>query len=213
MTAFPGSPKLLKGAIVGYDTSNPLASVVIFQYNPNSLTRSLTAKMSGTDSNKTEVTRLTGAPEETISIEIEIDATDQMEKVDPIAAASGIYPQLSALEMLLYPKSIDVIKNTAVMSAGTMEITSTEAPFILFIWGVNRVLPVRLTKFSITEEAYDTKLNPIQAKVNLDMRVLNYNDFPSTHPGYFTFMAHHVIKEAMAVIGSVSNISATGTSI
>jgi hypothetical protein len=213
MTTFPGSPKLFKGAIIGVDPSNPLASVIIFQYNPTKLTRSLTGKMSGSESSRTEVTRLTGPPDETITVEIEIDATDQLEKSDPVTLSSGIYPQLSALEMLLYPKSKDVIINTAMMLSGSMEITSPEAPFTLFIWGMNRVLPVRLTRFTITEEAYDTRLNPIQAKVTLDMRVLNYNDFPSTHPGYFTFMAHHVIKETMAVIGSVNNITATGTSI
>jgi hypothetical protein len=213
MTTFPGSPKLFKGAIIGVDPSNPLARVIIFQYNPTKLTRSLTGKMSGAESSRTEVTRLTGPPDETITVEIEIDATDQLEKSDPVTLSSGIYPQLSALEMLLYPKSKDVIINTAMMLSGSMEITSPEAPFTLFIWGMNRVLPVRLTRFTITEEAYDTRLNPIQAKVTLDMRVLNYNDFPSTHPGYFTFLTHHVIKETMAVIGSVNNITATGTSI
>jgi hypothetical protein len=213
MTTFPGSPRLLKGAIVGIDASNPLASVVIFQYNPIKLTRSITAKMSGSESDKTETARLTGPPEENITIEIEIDATDQLEKADSVAVSNGIYPQLSALEMLLYPKSKDVIKNTIMMISGSKEIISFEAPYTLFIWGVNRVLPVRLNRFSIVEEAYDTRLNPIQAKVTLDMRVLNYNDFPATHPGYFNFMAHHVIKETMAVIGSVGNISAAGTGL
>jgi hypothetical protein len=213
MTTFPGSPKLLKGALIGIDASNPLASVIIFQYNPSKLTRTLTGKMSASEGSKTEVTRITSPPDETISIDIEIDATDQLEKTDPVTISSGIYPQLSALEMLLYPKSLDVIKNTALRLAGSMEVTSPEAPLTLFVWGINRVLPVRLTRFTIAEEAYDTRLNPIQAKVTLDMRVLNYNDFPATHPGYFTFMAHHVIKEALAVVGSVSNISATGTSI
>jgi hypothetical protein len=70
------------------------------------------------------------------------------------------------------------------------------------------VLPVRLTSFTITEQAYDPSLNPIQATVNLSMQVLNYSDFSVTHPGYSLFLAHQVVKEAMAVVGSVSNIGA-----
>ena len=95
----------------------------------------------------------------------------------------GISPQLSALEMLLYPKSALVIANTVLLAAGTIEIVPPEAPFTLFIWGAKRVLPVRLTSFTITEQAYDPSLNPIRATVNLGMQVLNYSDFPVSHPG------------------------------
>ena len=209
MTAFPGSPNLTKGAIIGIDLTNPLASVIIFQYNPKSLTRALTAQTSSEHSSPTEVLRLSGAPRETITIsELEIDATDQLEEAQAVAVGMGIYPQLSALEMLLYPKTTVVIANTALLATGATEIIQPDAPLVLFIWGVKRVLPVRLTSFSITEEAYDTSLNPIRAKVNLGMQVLNYSDFPVSHPGYSLFLAHQVVKEAMAVVGSVSNIGA-----
>jgi len=209
MTTFPGSPKLTKGAIIGIDLKNPLASVIIFQYNPKSLSRELTAQTSGEDSAKGEVLQLSGAPRETITIsELEIDATDQLEQAEPVAVSMGIAPQLAALEMLLYPKSSVVIEHTALLATGTMEVISSEAPFTLFIWGIKRVLPVRLTGFTITEEAYDPNLNPIRATVKLDMKVLNYSDFSVTHPGYYLFLAHQVVKEAMAVVGSISNIGA-----
>jgi len=68
---------------------------------------------------------------------------------------------------------------------------------VLFSWGANRVLPERLTSFSITEEAYDTALNPIQAKVELSLQVLSYQDFSMLHPGFGLFMAHQVMKEVM----------------
>jgi hypothetical protein len=67
---------------------------------------------------------------------------------------------------------------------------------------------VRLTEFSIIEEAYDVNLNPIRAKVSMGLRVLSYNDFSVTHPGYYLFLAHQVIKETMATIGSANNLSA-----
>jgi hypothetical protein len=152
---------------------------------------------------------LSGPPRETITIsELEIDAVDQLEQAQADAVSMGISPQLSALEMLLYPKSALVIANTALLAAGTIEVVPPEAPFTLFIWGPKRVLPVRLTSFTITEQAYDPALNPIQATVNLGMQVLNYTDFPVSHPGYSMFLAHQVVKETMAVIGSVGNISA-----
>ncbi len=208
MTTFPGSPKLLKGAIIGFDLLNPLASVIIFQYNPKEVRRSVQGQMSADGGAGPEVTRLKGPPKETISLTIEIDATDQLEKGDPIAGSMGIYPQLSALEMLLYPKSVDVILNTALLAAGTIEIAQPEAPFTLFVWGVKRVLPVRITNFTITEQAFDPDLNPIRASVPLTLKVLSYSDFSVTHPGYYLFLAHQVVKETMAVIGSVNNLSA-----
>jgi hypothetical protein len=208
MTSFPGSPRLIKGAIIGIDIFNPLASVILFQYNPDTLTRKLQAKMSGEGGDKTEALRLEGAPEETITLDIEIDATDQLEKAEGTAVSMGIYPQLSALEMLIYPKSALVIANTALLATGTIETIQPMAPLTLFVWGPKRVLPVRLTDFSITEEAYDVNLNPIRAKVSLGLRVLSYNDLPLTHPGYYLFLAHQVVKERMATIGSVNNLAA-----
>jgi hypothetical protein len=42
-----------------------------------------------------------------------------------------------------------------------------QAPLALFVWSQHRILPVRVTDFSITEEAFDPALNPIRAKVSL----------------------------------------------
>jgi len=214
MTTFPGSPRLVKGAIVGIDPFNPLASVIVFQYNPDSLTRTLQAQTTGSQGgDRSEALRLKGAPVETITVNIEIDATDQLEKSDPLATSLGIYPQLSALEMLIYPKSALVIANTVLLAVGTIEIIPPAAPFTLFIWGPKRVVPVRLTTFTITEEAYDVSLNPIRAKVALGLRVLSYNDFPLTHPGYSLFLAHQVVKEAMATLNTVGNAPAIAGSL
>lgn len=208
MTTFPGSPKLTKGAIVGFDLLNPIANVILFQYNPKTMTRRLEGQTTQGEGARSEVARLGGAPVETIDLEIELDAADQLEKGDEVTAAMGLYPQLSALEMLLYPKSANVILNTALLAAGTIEVIPPEVPFTLFIWGIKRVLPVRLTGFSVTEEEYDPSLNPIRASASLNLRVLSYNDFQLSHPGYALFLAHQVVKETMAVIGSVNNLSA-----
>ena len=208
MTASPLSPRLLKGALVSVDLASPIPTVIVFQYNPETLTRQLKARGMQGEGAKGDAMRLNGAPEETIKIDVEIDATDHLEQDGAIAKAVGIYPQLSALEMLVYPKSGLVIANTAMLAGGLIEVAPPIGPFTLFIWGVNRILPVRVEEFSITEDAHDTALNPIRAKVSLGLRVLTYNDLSITNPGYYMFLAHQVVKETMAVIGTVQNVSA-----
>lgn len=211
MSGFPGSPRLVKGALVGIDPFNPLASVISFQYNPDTMTRRLEAQTTrGEDADRGEALRLKGAPVETITLDVEIDATDALESADPLAEDSGIYPQLSALEMLVYPKSALVIANTVLLNVGTIEIIPPAGPFTLFVWGPKRVLPVRVTTFSIVEEAYDARLNPIRARVSLGLRVLSYNDLPVTHPGYALFLAHQVAKETLATLNATGNAGASG---
>lgn len=206
MTSFANSPKVLKGAIVGIDPMNPLASIAVFQYNPDTVTRSLQVQGSGDGGDRSEAMRLKGPPIETIKMEVEIDATDQLEKADGITTALGIYPQLSALEMLVYPKSALVITNTVLLALGTVEVLPPIGPFTLLVWGIKRVVPVRLTDLSITEEAFDQALNPTRAKVSLGLRVLSYNDLTLTNPGYHIFLAHQIAKEVFATIGSVGNM-------
>ncbi len=207
MSTFPGSPKTQKGAIVGLDPFNPLASVIVFQYNPDTLTRTLTAQTAGGNAAQGEALRLKGPPQETITVNVEIDAADQLERADGIATSMGLYPTLSSLEMLLYPKSALVIANEVLANVGVIEIIPPEAPLTLFVWGIKRVVPVRLTTFSITEEAFDPNLNPIRAKVNLGLRVLNYQDLGLLSPGGALFMVHQVMKEVMATVGGVGSIS------
>jgi hypothetical protein len=216
MNSFPGSPRLLKGAIVGLDPLNPLTSVIVFQYNPETITRRLEARSSGggDNSDRSEAFRLTGPPKETITLSgIEIDATDQLEQGSPVALVSGVYSTLAALEMLLYPQSAKVLTNFALAQAGSIEIIPPEAPLTLFVWGgPARVLPVRLTGFSITEEAFDALLNPIRAKVDLTLQVLSYVDLKLDTPGHTLFMAHQIAKEVLAktnVISSALNLTAS----
>src|SRR3954452_9592767 len=186
---------------------NPLASVVVFQYNPDSVQRSLQPQSAGDESSKSEALRLKGPAVETIKVDVEIDANDQFRPRDPGSEGMGVYPQLSALEMLVYPKSALVIANTVLLAVGTIEVLPPSAPLTIFIWGPKRALPVKLTEFSIAEEAYDSNLNPIRAKVTLGLRVLSYSALPISHPGYALFLAHQVTKEVMATIGSVANIA------
>jgi hypothetical protein len=201
----PLGPRLLRGALVSVDTVVPVPRMVVFQYNPDSVTRSLTARTPNTEGTRVTATRLAGAPRETIRMDVALDAADQLEKSDPVAMALGIYPQLSTLEMLLYPSSLEVIANTALIATGSVELLPSPAPLTLLIWGAKRTLPVRLTEFTITEQAHDATLNPIRASVALGLTVMSYEDFSITNPGYYVFLAHQVVKEGMAVLNTVTD--------
>jgi hypothetical protein len=211
MSSFPGSPRLLKGALIGIDPLNPLARVVVFQYNPDTMTRKLEPRAVSAEGDRGEAFRLTGAPKETITLSVEIDATDQLEEGNPIAVFTGLYPTLSALELMLYPKSATVIANLVAEVIGTIEIIPEEAPMTLFVWGPQRVLPVRVTSLSITEEAHDQLLNPIRAKVDLSLAVLSYQDLSLT--GRILFLTHHVMKEVMATTNIFNNIQNVGSGL
>jgi hypothetical protein len=211
-SGFPNAPRLHKGALVGLDPFNPAASIILFQYNPETLTRTIKpSAVAEQTEDQAEVLRLTGPPVEDVTLDVEIDATDQLEDGDPNALALGIHPTLAALEMLLYPKALNIIANEVLSRVGIIEVIPPQAPLTLFVWGAKRVLPVRLTDLSITEDFFDPTLNPLHAKVHLGMRVLNYRDLGLTTPGGALFMAHQLVKEAMATLHGVGTVSATAS--
>ncbi|MBP6787054.1 MAG: hypothetical protein KA170_05655 [Candidatus Promineofilum sp.] len=217
MTTFPNSPRLLKGALVAIDPLRPLPTVIVFQYNPETLTRRIEARTSGGDAggggDRTEVLRLAGPPKETITLAAEIDGSDEVGGLHAGRLATGIYPTLSALEMLLYPASSVVIAKAAQAAAGVLDILPPEAPLVLFVWGAERVLPVRLESFSITEEAHDALLNPVRAKVDLSLQVLSAHDFKQSQPGFSLFMAHHIAKELLASSNIFNSVQSLGAGL
>lgn len=206
MTGLSRSPRVHKGAIIGLDKFNPLASVIVFQYNPETLTRSLTAQTSSPDGDRDEALRIKAPPKEEISVKIELDAADQLERSDALAGELGLHPTLASLEMLLYPKSVAVIANEVLKAAGVVEVIPPEAPLTLFYWGLKRVLPVRITSLNVTEQHFDPDLNPIVAEVSLSMDVLSYHDLGLASVGGALYMAHQILKEGMATVGGVSQL-------
>jgi hypothetical protein len=209
---FPVSPQVHKGAIVGLDPFNPVASLIVFQYNPESMTRNLqVAAATQATEDQSEQLRFVSPPTETISVDIELDATDQLERGDGITQSLGIHPALASLEMLIYPKALTIIANDILNLAGLREVIPPQAPLALFVWGIKRVVPVRISGMSITEDFFDPSLNPLHAKVHLDMRVLNYRDLGLTSPGGALFLAHQILKEAMATLAGVGTIAGTAS--
>jgi len=200
MTTFPGSPKLIKGGIVLVDpTTSVVQRIIALQYNPDTISRTLQVQGVGPEGgDRSEALRLKGPPVETIKVEAEIDATDQLEIADGTATEVGLHPQLAALEVIVYPTSAQLQSNNSLAQSGTLEIVPMEAPLTLFVWSKQRVMPVRITEFSVTEEAFDPALNPIRAKVSLGMRVLSVNDLGFSHKGGSLFMSYLQTKEQLA---------------
>jgi len=217
MSGFPDSPRLVKGGIVTMDPdTSAVRSVIALQYNPDSLSRTLQiqAVPGGQDGVRVDVLRLRGPAIETLKIEAEMDATDQLEfpKQNPTAVQYGLLPQLAQLEMLVNPTVETLEADDSMANAGTLEIIPLEQPLTLFVWSRSRVMPVRLTEFSITEEAFDPNLNPIRAKVSLGLRVLNVDDLGFSHPGGRMFMTYLSNKEQLASRVPNTAISVLGLS-
>jgi hypothetical protein len=208
------SPRLIKAGIV---VLNPVTSAVLnviaLQYNPDTLTRSLQMQgAAGEGGDRLEALRLKGPPIETIKFEAEIDAADQLEfpADNQDVVQFGIQPQLSALETLLYPASSDIQAANRLAESGVLEILPAPAPLTLFVWTKSRVLPVRITEFTITEEAFDPRLNPIRAKLSLGLRVLSVNDLSFDSKGNSLFMIYQQEKERLAQKSASTNVSTFG---
>jgi hypothetical protein len=212
MTTFPGSPRLLKGGIVLIDpATSAVRRIIALQYNPDTLARTLQVKGVGAEGgDRSEALRLKGPPVETITLDAEIDATDQLELADTQTTQLGIHPQLAALEAIVYPTSTQLLSNNSLAQSGTLEIAPMEAPLTLFIWSKNRIVPVRLTDFSVTEESFDVALNPIRAKVSLGMRVLSVDDLGFNHRGGSLFMSYLQQKEQFARLNVAGTFGALG---
>lgn len=213
MSTFPGSPHILKGGIVLVDAESArVLRVITLQYNPDTLTRTLQVQGAGEGAGRSEALRFKGPAVETIRLEADIDATDQLEFPDQNRSAIelGIQPQLAVLESLAHPSAAQLLKVDAEASSGTLEISPMEAPLTLFVWSKNRVVPVRVTDFSITEEAFDAALNPIRAKLSLGLRVLSVDDLGFAHKGGSLFMAYLQSKERLAGRAVGGSLSALG---
>jgi hypothetical protein len=211
----PISPRLIKGGIVTMDPDTAVVQKVIpLQYNPDSLTRTLQiqAVQGAQDGTHVDALRLRGPAVETIKIEAELDASDQLEFPDqnPSTVQFGLHPQLAQLEMLVNPTVEMLIADDNMANNGALEIIPLEQQLTLFVWSKSRVVPVRLTDFSVTEEAFDPNLNPIRAKVSLGMRVLNIDDLGFSHPGGHIFMSYLTNKEQLAAKASSAAISVLG---
>jgi hypothetical protein len=213
MTGLSQSPRIVKGGLVLVDPdSAQVRRVIALQYNPDSLTRTMQPQLIGEGAERSEALRLKGPAVETIRLEAEIDAADQLEfpERNQSVVQAGIAPQLAVLESMVNPAAADLLANKALAAAGTLEIAPMESALALFVWGAKRIVPVRVTEFTITEEAFDPALNPIRAKVTLGLRVLSVDDLGFDHKGGSLFMAYLQSREKLASQAETAGFDALG---
>lgn len=203
------SPRLIRAGLVTVNAdTGAIGNVMSFQYNPDTLSRTLAPRAAGADGGeRTEALRLAGPAVETIKLEAEFDGAPALAGED---GAHPIDPALAALEALVSPSVARLRSTASLAEAGTIEITPSEAPLTLFVWGSSRIMPVRITEFSIAEDAFTPDLQPIRAKVSLGLRVLSVADLPWGHRGSDLFLAYRSARERSAASLAPARLNALG---
>lgn len=209
------SPRLIKGGLVVLDPAGArVLRTIALQYNPDTLSRSFQVQGAGGEGGgeRAQPFRLKGPAIESIKLEAEVDATDQLQfpEQNPNTVAHGIAPQLAALEALVNPSSEELLALDALASSGTLEIVPPDAPLVVFVWSRNRIQPVRVTDLSITEEAFDPALNPMRAKVSLGLRVMSTDDLGYAHRGGALFINYLRAREALAAKAGSASLQTLG---
>ena len=195
---YPRNVPLLKGALVSIDQGTQTTTVP-FQFNPASLSRSVKPNTVGQgEGDRSAAVRFSGAASEKISLTAQIDAFDGLNAGDAQTLSYGILPQLAALELFAYPSTTDVGLYESQLRSGSINVVPPLAPHLVFVWGRQRVLPVRLESMAVTEELFDGNLNPISASVALDLLVLTYSDAFPGNLEYNLFLSHQKSMEQLA---------------
>lgn len=204
-------PHTLRTGIVTLDpTTGAAQRVIALQYNPETLNRSLAVQAAGTD--PAQALRLKGVAVETIRLEAAIDATDDLvePQLHPERVQVGIHPEIAALQALVNPRTAVLVANQGRMQSGLFDALPEEEPLALFVWSKERVVPVRINELAVVEELFDTKLNPIRAKVTLTMRVLSVDDFGLSTRGGTLHLAYLQNQERRAAQARSASLSLLG---
>jgi hypothetical protein len=209
---------LLRGALIEYasDFFGPLPNLVIFQFNPDTLSRNISIPERPTGATSRETSQAGNIPVERITLTAHFSAADQLNTGNIIAQELGIGPQLAALEKMVYPSNLigellgealdkigDAIGLEGDDDIPKQPIPREKYPRILFIWGKTRVLPVLLESMSITEQQYDSSLNPIQAEVALGLAVASN---PDDKVGKGALKYSNLAKEAQAIVNLANTV-------
>ncbi|MGW0522258.1 hypothetical protein [Crossiella sp. NPDC003009] len=195
------TPKTARGGFVLVEPRlGKEKKVIPFQYNPDTLTRTLRPQVADAPGDRLESLRLKGPAQENYKFDAEFDAADQLDQPERhrIVAEHGLHPVLAALEMSFSPTLKQLTDENGEASSGLIDIAPVEAPLTLLVLGAKRVLPVRITEFSVTEEAFDTALNPIRAKVSVGAQVLSVDDLGFAHRGGQLYLRHQTRREFFA---------------
>lgn len=204
---------LLRGALIEYGTSlvGPIPNVVIFQFNPESLSRTLQIPPRPTGATQRETTQAGERTFEKITFKAHFSAADMLDEGKVLADLFGIGPQLAALEKMVLPSAkIAGLLGAAIDAIGdalggggddapAQPIPRETYPRILFIWGLTRVLPVTIDSMSISELEYDSILNPLRAEVDITLSVIAVDDCSDDVLARGALEYSTIAKEAQAI--------------
>jgi hypothetical protein len=178
-------PAALPGALVEYGTDflGPIPNVVIFQFNPETMTRTLSIPPRAVDATQRETSQAGEPAYERFTVKASFSAADQRNTSNPVGLTLGVGPQLAALQAMVYPvKTPGGVFGLAVDAIGsllgasgpppTQPIPRQQTPRILFIWGPTRIVPVIIESLTITEQIYDGMLNPLEAEVEIGLAII-----------------------------------------
>lgn len=195
----PGG-KLARGMLATV-VGNQQVDSITFQYNPESIRRSVKPQMSsGGEDDHSNETRFDDAPSQSISFTAYFDAADALAAGDSTAEESGIAPQLAMLERLIYPSRSQIEDRDKDRDSGVMEVAPLVAPSYILVWGPKRTLPVRITSIEITEEAFDINLNPIRASAAISIEVQTYAKRTPSDGDYHRFGTYHQSLENLSAL-------------
>jgi hypothetical protein len=209
--SLPGTMPPVAGGLILMDSAGrTLLRAIPFQYNPDTLSRTLTPRASRIEGgDRLEATRLTGPPMEIIKLDAEFDGVGRVGSQPRSADVAG---DLAALETIISPSVASIAAEAQQAMMGTLEILPAAGPLVLLVLGRRRVLPVRITDLAVVEEMFDPALNPIRAKVGITLRVLTSDDLPPGSKGSALYMAALSRREALANArrASLSSMGMTG---
>jgi hypothetical protein len=201
MTGYSRSPNFIKGALIQFTEEflGPIPNIILFQYNPETMTRSLEPYSDPETEGEPDDTVEAFDPSETFDVQLVLDATDALEHPDkhPVAVVSGVADRVSALEMLLYPSGDGSVLGDlvgSVFGGGADPVPRRTVPVTLFVWGPGRIVPVKLKSFSVDEQAYSTLLYPVRATVSVGLQVLTPEAFE--RPGGTRTLAEEIAVAA-----------------
>jgi hypothetical protein len=213
--------------LIEYGSSflGPLPNIVIFQFNPEQLARTINIPAPPTRRESAGRTRDRGqsaaTPTESFTLTAHFSAADDLGAGGALSAVPrvfGIGPQIAALEKMVYPSNIiggaigaaiDAIGDALGLGgddAPTKPIPAEKVPRILFIWGLTRVLPVTIKSMSITEQKFDFLLNPVQAEVQIGLDVASLASSSKDEIGKGALMYTQTVKEAQAILNLVKAV-------
>jgi hypothetical protein len=206
----------LKGAFIdlGAGILGGLPNIIVFQFNPDKVTRSPTRAQSpprDDGSGTHDSSQTAGQPVEGISFTLRLDATDQLAQANPIAVTSGILPGLSALELLMVPRASPAAALSSLAGVSQASQSPAKLPVVLFFWGPLRILPVSIGNLSVTETEYDTLLNPIRAEVSISLQVLSEAQLQDSDLARGAYKYSQGVKQVMAAL-NLANAAQIGIS-